>query len=74
MKVERNILSKKNIAELEDLVNRLDVVVLGAKHGMLKRKLEQVEEEYRKAMIKELRACDKRIKEKKARLAKLREK
>lgn len=27
MKVERNILNKKNLAELEDLVNRLDVVV-----------------------------------------------
>lgn len=37
MKVERNILSKKNLAELENLVNRLDDAVVGARLGIFER-------------------------------------
>lgn len=78
MKVERNILSKENLAELEDLVNRLDdateEVLQSIPIKYLEKLLERKKEEYRKLLIEGLRACDKRIKEKKAQLAKLKEK
>ena len=68
MKVERNILNKKNLAELENLVNRLDVAVTEALEIIPTEDLEEILEKLTKE-VDELDAELKRRDEEKRREA-----
>lgn len=48
MNIKRNVLSKENLAELEDLVNRLDAVVVEALESIPTEDLEKILEKLKK--------------------------